>query len=108
MIPRLSLVIRLDAPGDAPALERLARLDGQRPPAGPALLAEVDGRLHAALVLADGSVMADPFVPTADLVAVLRMRADRMAAEQRAAMPSLRERLAALLHRDRRSLPARA
>ena len=108
MIPSLSLVIRPNVPADAPGLERLARVDGQRPPAGPALLAEVDGRLHAALVLADGSVLADPFVPTADVVAVLRMRAERMAAEQRAATPSLRERIAALLHRDRRSLPARA
>jgi hypothetical protein len=69
-----SLVIRPAYPDDAPALERLARLDSRRPLTGPVVLAERDGRILAALS-ADGPAVADPFAPTADLVALLRMHA---------------------------------
>lgn len=70
-----SVAIRPAYPDDAAALERLARLDSQRPLSGPVLIAERDGRLLAALSTRDGKTIADPFSPTADLVALLRVHA---------------------------------
>ena len=60
---------------DEVALRSLAELDSTKIPAGPALLAEVDGEARAALSLADGRVVADPFHHTADLAELLRARA---------------------------------
>jgi hypothetical protein len=70
-----ALVIRPAYPDDAAALERVARLDSQRPLAAPSLVAERDGRILAALSVASGRAIADPFAPTADLVALLRLHA---------------------------------
>ena len=70
-----TVVIRAARGSDGEALERLARLDSQRPPAGDVLVAEQDGVLVAAL--AGDRVLADPFRPTADVVALLRLRAGR-------------------------------
>ncbi len=70
-----TVVIRAARGSDGEALERLAGLDSQRPPAGDVLLAEQDGVLVAAL--AGDRVIADPFRPTADLVALLRVHATR-------------------------------
>lgn len=61
--------------GDSAALARLAQLDETAAPAGDVLLAELDGRLVAALPLAGGEAIADPFVPTQEIVALLRLRA---------------------------------
>jgi hypothetical protein len=63
---------------DAQALTRLAALDSSEPPASPLLLAEVSDELRAALSLADGSVVADPFHPTVALVELLRARAKQL------------------------------
>jgi hypothetical protein len=60
---------------DAVTLRSLAELDSARMPAGPVLLAEVDGETRAALSLDDGRIVADPFHSTADLAALLRARA---------------------------------
>jgi hypothetical protein len=70
-----ALVIRPAYPDDHAALARLAALDSRRPLTGPALVAERDGRILAALATADGRAVADPFAPTADLVALLRLHA---------------------------------
>ncbi|MFL5845665.1 MAG: hypothetical protein ACJ762_13330 [Solirubrobacteraceae bacterium] len=72
------MVLRADRPTDESTLRRLAALDSKRPIAGPALLAEVDGRAVAAIGLADGKVVADPFVQTSEVVELLKVRADRM------------------------------
>jgi hypothetical protein len=93
-----ALVIRPAYPDDHAALERLARLDSQRPfigRGGPALVAERDGRILAALSVADGRAIADPFAPTADLVALLRLRAaaDSSAATSRSAPQGARDLL---------------
>jgi len=64
---------------DAASLRRLAELDSARPPTGEALLAFVDGEPAAALDLATGAVVADPFRPTADVVALLQLRAAMVA-----------------------------
>jgi hypothetical protein len=74
-----ALVIRYACIHDAPALARLAALDSAPTPRGEVLVAEVDGVLLAALALEEGRAVADPFVATAELVALLRLRAEQAA-----------------------------
>jgi hypothetical protein len=72
----MDLTIRPALPADAGRLRDLVQLDSSpRAPAGAVLLAESGGDLVAALSLDDGHVVADPFRPTADVVALLRVRA---------------------------------
>ena len=71
------VAVRCAFPDDWNALERLAELDGVHLPHGPMLLAEVDDELRAALCLADGTVLADPFYRTAE---ILRERAAQLSA----------------------------
>ncbi len=96
MVPSQAIVIRTASPADERVLARLAALDDQRRLDGPALIAEVDGAPRAALDLAAGRAVADPFHPTADLVALLRLRAARLAVAQ-----------APVRRRARRPRPAR-
>jgi hypothetical protein len=70
-----AVVIRRATEDDAAVLARLAALDSRRPLRGPVVLAERDGRPLAAIATDDGKTVADPFAPTADLVALLRMHA---------------------------------
>jgi hypothetical protein len=70
-----ALVIRPAYPDDASTLARLSALDSQRPLAGAAVVAERGGQIVAALALDGGRVVANPFAPTADLVALLRLHA---------------------------------
>ena len=72
------LVLRADRPHDEQALRQLALLDSVRPIKGRALLAEVDGRAVAAIGIDDGKVVADPFEHTAEVVEILKVRAERM------------------------------
>lgn len=73
-----SLTIRLAVAADAARLRHLAHMDSARPLSGQALLAEQSGAVIAALSLSDGAVIADPFVPSADAVAMLRLRAGQL------------------------------
>jgi hypothetical protein len=74
------LTIRRATDADAFALDRLAQLDSHVLPAAPALVAESRGRLIAAVSLKDdGDAIADPFVHSADAVALLRRRAAQIA-----------------------------
>ncbi|MGZ4274821.1 MAG: hypothetical protein ACXVRP_13800 [Solirubrobacteraceae bacterium] len=57
---------------------RLAALDEAPELDGPVLLAIVDGEAVAALSVDDGRVVANPFVPTAHAVSLLRLRADHL------------------------------
>jgi hypothetical protein len=75
-----SLTIRTARERDAWAVHRLAALDSSKPLTGDVLLAESDGHPVAALQLSDGAAVADPFVPSAEAVAVLRMRASQLRA----------------------------
>jgi hypothetical protein len=76
-----SITIRPAYADDQRALFRLAALDSAAGvPAAPVLVAEVDEELHAALSLADGSVIADPFFPTQHLVRMLRAHAAEVSA----------------------------
>jgi hypothetical protein len=72
------LTIRLAGPEDAGALALLAALDSSRVPAGPLLLAEVDGDLWAAVAVHGGHAIADPFRPSGPLVELLQARARQL------------------------------
>lgn len=84
--PAETLTIRMAVSADAAALGRLAELDSAPAPAPvPTLLAEVNGELRAALPLGGGRSIADPFEPTAELVAILAERARQLAPGRRRA-----------------------
>jgi hypothetical protein len=68
------LVIRNASESDHGRLERLALLDSAPVPAGPVLVAEQDGMLVAAVPLHGGRSIADPFVPSGDIVRLLELR----------------------------------
>src|SRR3954453_21309358 len=70
-----TVAIRAARGSDGLALARLAALDSKRPLAGALPVAENDGELAAALSLSTGTHVADPFRPTAELVAMLRLHA---------------------------------
>ena len=82
MIHSPTIIIRLATSADRATLSNLAELDSRHPLAGPAMLAEVDGTVRAALDLSDGSVAADPFVRTAEVVEMLKLRARRLEGSQ--------------------------
>lgn len=63
---------------DVPAVRRLAALEAKPLPAGPVLVAEVDGSVEAALPLAGGQPVANPFAATADVLALLEVRAQQV------------------------------
>jgi hypothetical protein len=67
------IVIRNAGSADEQALAVLAVLDGgRRPPKGRVMVAEVNGRLRAA-VGSNGAAISDPFWPSAALVSMLRV-----------------------------------
>ena len=67
------ITIRVAYPADGPALLKLAQLDSGALPVEPLLVAEAAGRPRAALSLADGRSIADPFFPTDILLALLHV-----------------------------------
>jgi hypothetical protein len=71
------VLLRMARAGDEADLIRLAALDSARPLAGPALIAEENGALVAALCLSTGRAVADPFVPSMHLIELLRQHAAR-------------------------------
>ncbi len=98
MYPSHSIVIRHALDEDVRTLIGLAALDSRRELAGPALIAEVDGVPRAALDLWDGSVAADPFAHTVELVELLRLRASGLAAAE-GAKSGWRSRVKGLVRR---------
>jgi len=95
-----AITIRRATEDDAPALRRLAQLDGARLPAGDLLVAEADGELRAALRISDRAYVADPFHPSRELVGLLDVRATRLCREEHSRMDRVRTRLAlwSMLH----------
>lgn len=73
-----TLAIRLAHADEDLALRRLADLDDAPPLQGDVLIALVDGEAVAAASLSDGRAVANPFLPTADLVAMLSLRARQL------------------------------
>jgi hypothetical protein len=83
------ITIRLASSADDTRLRILAELDSRPLPERPLLIAEVDGRLHAAISLDDGEVIADPFRRTAYLLTLLRERAAQLTGRATPATASL-------------------
>ena len=67
--------IRAARADDMADIARVAGRDTSPLPAQPLLVAEVGSDVRAAISIADGSVVADPFHRTAELVEMLRIRA---------------------------------
>jgi hypothetical protein len=82
------LAIRLATIDDIADVVRLARLDQRPAPSGRVLLGIVDGHVKAAVAVDSGYAVADPFAPTADVVALLRLRASRLRGELARTRPS--------------------
>ena len=89
------VLVRPARAADASDLRVLAALDSAAPLTGDVVLAVSEGEVAAAMSLDTGAVVANPFVPTAHLVALLRTAA-RPA-------PARRIRLTALLLRPLRA-----
>jgi hypothetical protein len=69
------VVIRLATAGDRGPLERLAQLDSAALPVGGIMMGELHGRPVVAVSLTDGTVIADPFVSTAEIAELVGLRA---------------------------------
>jgi hypothetical protein len=67
-----AITLRRGAAEDAFAIRRLATLDSAPAPTGETLVAEHDGALVAAVTIDGRTAIADPFRPTASVVALLR------------------------------------
>jgi hypothetical protein len=85
-----TIAIRPAALDEAADVRRLAYLDSQRPLRGEVLVALQDAVPVAAVSLADGRVVADPFRPTADIVELLRMRAASLITSRAHLLPRAR------------------
>ena len=72
------ITIRLSRPEDHAAVLRLAALDSKAYDGGELVLAERGGELVAAVPVAGGDALADPFRPTAEVVALLELRAAQL------------------------------
>lgn len=103
--PAETLTIRMAVSADVDALRRLAQLDSAPAPGpAPMLIAEVAGELRAAVPLYGGREIADPFHPTAELVALLAERTRQVAPPQR--RPARRVRRPARVRRSAIALRA--
>ena len=99
MFPGTTYLIREATARDADSLLRLAVLDSQPRLHGRVLIGEMHGAPAAALSLADGRVVADPFLHTRELRAALHLRARTVRAAEGGA--SLHERIRAGIRVDR-------
>lgn len=88
------VVIRPACDADVAPLHDLAELDSAAPLTGPVFVAVVDARLWAALSLADGRVVADPFRPSAGAVELLALRVAQLRAAEGRAWSWSRSRIA--------------
>ena len=69
------VLIRAASAADAGAIDRLAVLDDRTLPPGERLVGELSGRVVAAVDVASGRSIADPFVPTTGVLELLGVRA---------------------------------
>lgn len=79
------IVIRSARDADETAVAALGVLDGgRRLPRGHVMVAEVDGRIRAA-VGSNGAAISDPFWPSAELVRMLRVHTELTPPDHRSA-----------------------
>jgi hypothetical protein len=87
MTSTAALTIRHANASDEAGLTLLAALDSSRLPSGELLVAELDGRLVAALSIDTGAAIADPFEHTAAIVDSMRAQARESRAPRPAVLP---------------------
>ena len=75
MTSTASITIRHATAADEADLTRVAALDSSRVPSGELLVAELDGRVVAALSIDTGAAVADPFEHPASIVDSMRAQA---------------------------------
>jgi hypothetical protein len=71
------ITIRHSAEDDRALVLELSELDGRPAPTGNLLLAEVGGKLWAAVGIDDGAAVSDPFEPAGEVEWLLQMRAEQ-------------------------------
>jgi hypothetical protein len=81
-----TVVIRVATPADRDELASLAALDSAPALTGAVLVAQSDGRVRAAYSMDEDRAVADPFVPTAGLVELLRTRSALLGGRRRASI----------------------
>ena len=74
-IESAEITIRAARAEDMGDIARVAGRDTGELPAGPLLIAQVSDDVRAAVSLSDGTIIADPFHRTAELVEMLKIRA---------------------------------
>jgi hypothetical protein len=77
------VALRLCRVTDDGAISRLAALEQRPEPHGRFVVAEVNGKVVAALPLAGGAPLRDPFARTAHLIRLLEVRAAQLMHEDR-------------------------
>jgi hypothetical protein len=82
-LPEDAVLVRRATARDAARIRTLALLDDRRAGDGPFLLAELAGEAVAAMSLASGKIVADPFRRTRDAEDLLRLRAEQIAERER-------------------------
>jgi hypothetical protein len=73
-----TIQIRVARPDDEATLLRLAALDSAPAPHGDVLVADLCGEIVAAHPVGGSRTIADPFRPTADVGALLELRAGQL------------------------------
>jgi hypothetical protein len=108
MVSDPHVTVRVADERDTPTLRRLAALDSAAVPVGTTLVAEIDGEAAAALPVAGGAAIADPFRRTSAAVELLELRAAQIRGKgpRSTSPPSYGERLRALV-RTPRAAPLR-
>src|SRR5436853_5011739 len=80
--PASVVALRTAGRDEAHVVSRLAELDDAPGLQGPVLMAVIDGEPVAAISLVDRRVVANPFIPTEQAVALLRLRAIHLLGKQ--------------------------
>jgi hypothetical protein len=80
-----SITVRPARPEDGARLAALASMEELALPEGPLLVAVVDDEVEAAVPLEGGAAIANPFQPAAGLLILLRLRAEQLDGDRRAA-----------------------
>ena len=100
-----AFTIREARPADDHALRRLAELDDTRAPSGRVMIGELDGEPVAAVPIAGGPAIADPFRSTSALVSLLGLRAAQLRGleDGRSARARIRQLIPAVAARRRQT-----